>query len=389
MIRPAATLQESPIAVAQAVDQLRALALRSLERMYLPEQRRFAFRLRRENDRDVLEGVSPRYTAIVLLGLREESPADVERILAGGSLAEVADALLADVERFTDFGEVALTLWAARRLGRPAAQRALDRLVELNPVHGAHPTVELSWALTALSVPGSDVEARLLARQLADRLRISFVETTGLFPHWPLDSEAGGWRAHVACFADLVYPTQALSFYYRATGDPTALRTATQCAKQMCALQGPQGQWWWHFDTRTGRVLEPFPVYAVHQDAMGPMALLDLQDAGGPAHRTALQRSLDWLHWSPELAGSLIDTDADVIWRKVGRHEPGKLTRSLQATLSRVHPQLRVPAVDTLFRPGRVDFETRPYHMGWLLYAWTPARAGALRAGASWQEAST
>ena len=146
----------------------------------------------------------------------------------------------------------------------------------------------------------------------------------------------------------------------------------------MCDLQGPAGQWWWHFDVRSGRVLEKFPVYAVHQDAMAPMALFDLQDAGGPDHGAAAERGMEWLLHAPEIDGSLIDREAGVIWRKVARHEPGKLTRKLQAVASRAHPSLRVPAVDGVFRPGKIDFETRPYHMGWLLYAWSQARLDQL-----------
>ena len=60
----------------------------------------------------------------------------------------------------------------------------------------------------------------------------------------------------------------------------------------ICELQGPDGQWWWHYDTRTGKVVEGYPVYSVHQDSMAPMALLDLEDAGGPQHSEAITRGL-------------------------------------------------------------------------------------------------
>ncbi|MCH8861777.1 MAG: hypothetical protein IID51_04615 [Proteobacteria bacterium] len=120
--------------------------------------------------------------------------------------------------------------------------------------------------------------------------------------------------------------------------------------------------------------MEEFPVYAIHQDAMGPMALLDLQAACGVEHRHALEQSLNWLTHSPELNGTLIDEEAGVVWRKVARHEPGKLVRSIQAVVSRAHPALRVPGLGSVFRPGRVDWESRPYHFGWLLYALAPRR---------------
>ena len=56
----------------QAVDDLRILAIQALRTMYLPSQGLFAFRLRRDAGRDRLDGVSPRYTAIVLIALAGE-----------------------------------------------------------------------------------------------------------------------------------------------------------------------------------------------------------------------------------------------------------------------------------------------------------------------------
>jgi len=167
-----------------------------------------------------------------------------------------------------------------------------------------------------------------------------------------------------------VYPIQALSHYYRAAGAVEAIDAAKRCAQRMCDAQGPDGQWWWHHDVRTGRVIEPYPVYSVHQDSMAPMALAALREACGQNHDPAIDRGLGWLGYSPEIAGSLIDAQADVIWRKVARREPGKLSRRIQALSSRLHPALRMPLVDRVFPPGRVDHESRPYHMGWILHAW-------------------
>ena len=71
----------------------------------------------------------------------------------------------------------------------------------------------------------------------------------------------------------------------------------------------------------------------------------------------------------PELeGGSLIDDGAGLIWRKVARREPGKLSALLQAAASRLHPRLRVPGLDLLFPPA-IDYEDRPYHLGWVLHA--------------------
>ena len=155
----------------------------------------------------------------------------------------------------------------------------------------------------------------------------------------------------------------------------SSLDTALAAARRFCALQGEDGQWWWHYDVRTGRVIEGYPVYAVHQDSMAPMALLEVQDATGQSFAREIARGLQWLASAPELqGGSLIDDQAGIIWRKVARREPAKLSRYLQAAASSVHPSLRVPALDWILRPTTIDYEDRPYHLGWVFYAWSNAR---------------
>jgi hypothetical protein len=174
----------------------------------------------------------------------------------------------------------------------------------------------------------------------------------------------------VASFADQVYPIQALSRYHAACDDRNALMDATRCAEQICALQGSDGQWWWHYDSRNGRVIEGYPVYTVHQDAMGPMALFDLHEAGGPDFSDAIGRGLGWMVTAAEVGHSLICDDLDVIWRKVGRAEPNKLLRAVRAGASRLHDGIRLQVLDRMFPPTRIDYECRPYHLGWVLDTW-------------------
>ena len=119
--------------------------------------------------------------------------------------------------------------------------------------------------------------------------------------------------------------------------------------------------------------MESYPVYAIHQDAMAPMALRALKDAGGGDFDACIDRGLQWLESAPELeGGSLVDERAQMVWRKVARREPLKVSRFVQAACSRVHPALRAPGLDALFPPVAIDREDRPYHWGWFLYAWAP-----------------
>jgi hypothetical protein len=110
---------------------------------------------------------------------------------------------------------------------------------------------------------------------------------------------------------------------------------------------------------------------------MAPMALHALQEASGQDFGEAVDRGVRWLESAPELHGaSLIDEEAGLIWRKVARREPRKLARSLQAAASRLHSGLRFPALDRVLPPRSIDFEDRPYHLGWILHAF-PRGSGA------------
>ncbi len=346
---------------------LRAFALEGLARMYLPDQKRFVFRVRRNGTDVVREGVSLRYTAISLLGLQGVGDTDARAVL-GQPPEELCAALASASAGADNLGDVALSLWALAAWRHPSRDAVVRRLCALQP-KGAHPTVELAWALAALCHDsGADVGD--LREDLARRLTRS-AEPAGVFPH--VLGATGGARGHVSCFADMVYPIQALSFFHRLRGDADALGAARRGASLICRLQGEAGQWWWHYDWRTGAVVEPYPVYAVHQDSMAPMALLALHDAGGEGFGAAIERGLGWLDRSPELGGgSLVDPGHKLIWRKVARREPGKLARYLQAAASRVQRDLRVPGLDTLLPPRAIDYEDRPYHLGWVLYTWFP-----------------
>jgi hypothetical protein len=189
-----------------------------------------------------------------------------------------------------------------------------------------------------------------------------------VFPHL---TGGGAWyRRHVGSFADQVYPVQALARLHASADDRAALAAADHVAGVICAAQGAEGQWWWHYDARDGRVVERFPVYSVHQHAMAPMALFDLADAGGDSHLDAISAGLRWLSAPPEAGAPLVDPRVPVIWRKVGRGDPVKLVRGLAAGLTALAPGSSVPGADLVFPCRVIDYECRPYEPGWLLYAW-------------------
>ena len=311
------------------------------------------------------QGRSLRYSAIAALGLgRVPLEAQLET-LNGWDASTLARHCLALAEDTDDPGALALSLWAAAETAGASDAGLAARL--LAAVRGPSiASVDCAWAVVAgLAMPATktaaDVVAEGVARLLAGQ------STAGLFPH--ALPQPGGVRGHVGSFADQIYPIQALARFVLRTGDPRALAAAESTAGRLVALQGTGGQWWWHYDVRTGQVTERYPVYSVHQHGMAPMVLADLAACGGTDYAVPMRRGLDWLETHPECVEPLIAPALGVVWRKVGRREPLKAARTLAAVASRVRPGTEVPGVDRLWPAGRVDYECRPYELGWLLYA--------------------
>jgi hypothetical protein len=344
---------------------------RGLPQMFEADQHRFAYtRVRTSPGHTRLTGESPRYGAIVLLGacFLDE---DRQRPLFGGETAlQFCDRLIDATPTCTNLGDVALIAWAGAELGAPRVDRAFARLRELCDAASGGFTVELAWALSAFSAAADAPGTEASANAIMARLMEAFTPQARVFGRSFGSVKRDLLRGHIACFADQVYPIQALSRYAKRFGDQRALDAASACGDRICELQGDAGQWWWHYDSRTGEVAEGYPVYSVHQDSMGPMALLDLAEAGGPDHAEPIRLGLAWMEKAAEVGHSLIDDASAVIWRKVGRSDPAKLMRGAQAVASRLHPSLRVGGLGAVFPASQVDWESRPYHLGWVIHTW-------------------
>jgi hypothetical protein len=123
-------------------------------------------------------------------------------------------------------------------------------------------------------------------------------------------------------------------------------------------------------------VVEQYPVYSVHQDAMAFMALVPLQELGLGRYEDQLWRGLDWLFGNNELNQLLIHDEPQIIWRCIQRRgsDPdawGGISRSnrrrvlVRAAVGRGEERPARIAQDRL----EVLREDRPYHLGWVLYA--------------------
>ncbi|NMO57805.1 hypothetical protein HH310_42415 [Actinoplanes sp. TBRC 11911] len=361
----------------ELTNRLLALASRGLPAMYRSDTDEFAFtRVFTTTDDRVdahLSGTSLRYAAIVALGVAWLPEADRPALLGGHCLDDFVTLLVERQQTSTNLGDIALIAWSAAQIGHPSLPDALRRLASADRRTAPEYVVEAAWVVSALATARGQADVEEHLAQARKRLLDSVFKGSPVFPHATGPGLVKGYRNHIACFADQVYPIQALARLHHSGDDKAALDAARVTAEQICRLQGPAGQWWWHYDARTGDVIEGYPVYTVHQHAMAPMALLDLAEAGGGDYDQSIRLGLRWLLGPAELgAGSetMLRDDDGLTVRKVFRGDPRKIVRGLHGVTTGVRSGLRMPVIDRVYRPTALDRECRPYEFGWLYFAW-------------------
>lgn len=338
--------------------------------MYDPQTGLFCFKAKRTAHGLVREGQSPRYSVITLLGLHR-----LEQV--GGQapieIMPVLDTLLSNRSWIDNAGDLGLLLWlcaemAPEKLGfldeRLGARQALRNYPDIE--HGR--TMELAWFLTGLchwarawpeQAPGlhplaSDIYFRLANNQ----------GKHGIFSHTArTGSLAGKVRGWIGSFADQVYPIYGMTRFAELYDDGEAQARALLCARAICDAQGDKGQWWWHYDSSTGRVIDGYPVFSVHQHGMAPMALLAIADLAGKDFSPWIERGLEWISGNNELQFDMQDRERRVVWRCI-RRSSSAFSRYLAAALESDTGQ----AIES-GQGLKTLFECRPYELGWLLYA--------------------
>lgn len=348
------------------VQPLLEFALQGLGQMFYSETSVFCDRLLRTPEGMVKVGISYRYTLMTLMGLFKaeltglRSPIDIQ-----GTLAILRN----DTRWIDNGGDLGLFLWTCaliapqdlpRTIGSFDLENAFDKYSDTRERR----TMELSWFLTGLSyaqlaTPSGDPKVRDLAFKVYQQIRVN-QGASGGFGHLPgIGSLWGILRGRIGSFADQVYPIYAFSKFAEAFECREALDHAVRCADLICRSQGPLGQWWWHYDSVTGRVTGKHPVYSVHQEAMGPMALFALSEATGRDFDSFIFTGLDWIAGDNELGMDMRDPASHVIWRCFYQSK-------LKAYSNELLNFVRLPSSSTGLQ---VRFECRPYELGWLLYA--------------------
>lgn len=357
------------------VRELVAFALRELPRMRLADGT-YCVEIRVEDMRP--RGRSIRYSAMVALGLLRARTAGYA---VDSELDSLVDLLVArgDDPSLAP-GDLGLLLWLDRRAARDRTPALLATLVRrlreaggLRAIQG----MELAWiAIGASECVAADVDgpAERLLRSARTQLCGENRAPSGLLLH-----RAAGPRRRFPNFATEIYGTLALTTIGR-RDDPEALATARGVADAILALQRPDGGWPWIFDAHSGRVVEPYELYSVHQDAMAPLALLELYEATGEErYRAATLRGLDWIFGDNALRLPMLDRERRIVYRSIRRRPPwdrALLYANTAAALA------GMSARGGRRGPLELNRTDRPYHLGWVLEAWCGRERLAPRVGA-------
>jgi hypothetical protein len=342
-------------------------ALKGLNRCWLPEHGRWSHIYHLDGRASPNESRPPSdvfYTLNVLLGMSR-----VPEIPGNINLSEIFDRSVVQLTQLPvskyAFG---MALWAAAQLGFGLPERVAHELRTLLTEEGRWETFraqDLGMLLTGV-VAQAQAGNREWAR-FADRL-FRFLEArfhggSGLFFDAP-----SGPRRRFASFATQTYLSIACYHYGEFAGESSAIAMANNCVHKLIALQGPQGEWPWFFDAVTGRVLDFYEVYSVHQYGMAP-ALLECAercDVGGA--RDALIKGFKWVLGDNQLGRSMLVPDLGLSIRsQIRKHE---LTTKVPR-MARAVKNACLGRTSGLIGSSDIGLrlECRSYELGWILWS--------------------
>ena len=342
-------------------------ALKGLDLCWLPEHGRWSHIYHLDNRDQPNESVPPSdvfYTLNVLLGL-----ARVRRVPRSINLSEtfqrnVSHLMTLPVSKYA-FG-VALWAGAELRLALPDdILRHIDAMLSDKNNWPSFRAQDLGMIVVGVVAQAkldqkkwSSIAAGLFAF-LVDR----YCSPSGLF----FDA-AFGLRRRYASFATQTYLMLACYAYGELMNDNRAIEIANICTRKLIARQGPNGEWPWFFDAASGRVVDFYEVYSVHQYGMAPAFLERAEQHGVLEARSAIIKGFNWVLGQNQLAIPMLVPDLHLTIRSQVRK--GELyTKKWRAFRALRNSILGREAV--LIDPAglQLRLECRSYELGWILWS--------------------
>ena len=261
-----------------------------------------------------------------------------------------------------------MALWTSGELGVEIPGHvldAVDKILSEKSIWQTFRAQDLGMMLSGVVAQAKRDPARwsALAADLSAFLVTHYHCRSGLF----FDA-ARGIRRRFSSFATNTYLTLACYHYGRFANDPRFIDMANACARKLIALQGPNGEWPWFFDTPNGRVVDFYEIYSVHQYGMAPAFLEYAGQHGVTEAREALIRGFRWVLGDNQLGRPMLMPDLQLTIRsQVRRSEihtsKKRAIRAATNVLLRRSSSWADPA-DIALR-----LECRSYELGWILWS--------------------
>lgn len=302
---------------------------------------------------------SIRASSVVLIGLSRAEEFSVEH---GFSLGSLRTGLLNSIGLAgISIGELGLVLWAeAVSDGSATAEiySEIQRRLPLDP--DRLPLEDLAWLVSGLAEAGPDPEL-LLEMKSALEAR---AERSGLFTdaHRRI---GGGLGTIGAQFHAIVALWKASS---SDSGDP-ASEIMARSADRLVSLQRSDGAWPGVVDPRRGEAAEVYPVFAVNQLALAPMALRHIVDPDS----SSVDLGIAWARGGNALGFDLVHPkEARIDHGIVPRRHVGSLLRGVGKATRLIRGEPRDLDPEDLILDPHVSAED----LGWLLEAWVGRPSG-------------
>ena len=348
---------------------LNALALRSLVSLFNEREQLFAQRVRLAGDGLHWDETSRKRTILALLGLQR-------LVESGGTqpfdLASIRDAVLQDTSWVKEAGDLGLLAWFVAvclpsRLEKlfkdfdfenalmvyPDGRQGRTTGVALFLTGAAHARLARPESVPDLTDVTVDAYRMLKGNQSEDG-----IFGHAAFPGFPRTRLYN----YLGTFSDQIYAIYALSMFARAFQIEEPLESALGCANAICSLQGEMGQWWFLYDKRTTRVVTRYPVCTLHQDGTAPCGLLAVEEATGQSFQKAIFRGLSWIAGENELENDFRNPERAFIWDSIGPQR--RFAKYWESAFGFMRGNRK-----TKSERLAVQYEARPDHFGWLLYA--------------------
>jgi hypothetical protein len=342
-------------------------ALKGLDRCWLPEFGRWSHIYHLDNRTQPNESVPHSdvfYTLNVLLGM-----ARVQHIPRHIDVAEIFQRNVGHLPKLPvrnyAFG---VALWASAELGLPIPEPVLRHIndVVLNAERwNSFRAQDLGMILVGVAAQAEKDRAKWVptATQLFKLLVDRYLAPSGLF----FDA-ASGPRRRFGSFATQTYLLLACYAYGELVNDDRAIQIANAGAFKLIEHQGPQGEWPWFFDAMSGRVLDFYEVYSVHQYGMAPAFLERAERHGVFEARNAIIRGFNWVLGNNQLDRPMLVPELQLSIRSHVRR--GELQTKNWRVLRAVRSAVLGTKAD-LIEPSQLELrmECRSYELGWILWS--------------------